>query len=273
MKDISFCQPFIVCRDGDIDTNTPDPKPDAKPKVEFSPEQQAKINEILAEDRRKADGKYKGLEKQYETLLANQNLTKQERTTLEQELEDVRAQFRTKEQQAAIDKKNIEEKYKADLESTSRERDSWRTRYVDTSIRRELQDAAVGHDAFNPSQVVTLLFSKTKMVEVKDEATGKPTGDMKPMVDFDDIDLDTHEPIRTQRTPEEAVKRMKELPELYGNLFKSGVVSGIGSNSATAGHAAGKDGRVDVRKLSQEQYAKLRRENPSALGLRPRRGR
>ena len=66
---------------------------------------------------------------------------------------------------------------------------------------------------------------------------------------------------------------MKELPELYGNLFKSGVVSGIGGNSATGGLAPGANGQVDVRKLSPTQYREIREKNPELLGLRPKRGR
>ena len=62
---------------------------------------------------------------------------------------------------------------------------------------------------------------------------------------------------------------MKQLPETWGNLFKSNIVSGIGGTSATGGHASG-SGRVDVKKLTTEQYMELRKKNPAALGLRPR---
>ena len=37
---------------------------------------------------------------------------------------------------------------------------------------------------------------------------------------------------------------------MYGNLFKSGVVSGIGANSATGGLASGSSGKIDARKLT-----------------------
>ena len=66
---------------------------------------------------------------------------------------------------------------------------------------------------------------------------------------------------------------MKELPELYGNLFKSGVVSGIGGNSDTGGLSPGANGHVDVRKLSPTQYREIRQKNPELLGLPPKRGR
>ena len=68
-------------------------------------------------------------------------------------------------------------------------------------------------------------------------------------------------------TPELAVRRMKELPQTYGNLFKSGVVSGIG---LIAGVPAG-GGKLDLRKLTQQQYMEIRGKNPELPGFAPRR--
>jgi hypothetical protein len=62
---------------------------------------------------------------------------------------------------------------------------------------------------------------------------------------------------------------MKELPSLFGNLFKSNIVSGVGAGTATGGNMSG-SGRVDPKKISTEQYMRLRKENPEALGLKPR---
>jgi hypothetical protein len=91
---------------------------------------------------------------------------------------------------------------------------------------------------------------------------------MVPKVDFPDINEETGQAEITLRTPQEAVQRMKELPEQWGNLFRANVVSGIGSGAATGGVTSGEGGRIDVAKLSPEQYRKLRKENPEALGLR-----
>jgi len=73
------------------------------------------------------------------------------------------------------------------------------------------------------------------------------------------------------RTAEAAVARMKEVPDQYGNLFKSGVVSGIGSSSATGGLMPGQGGKIDVRKLTPTQYREIREKNPELLGLAPKR--
>ena len=69
---------------------------------------------------------------------------------------------------------------------------------------------------------------------------------------------------------ERAVKRMKELPDLYGNLFKSNVVSGIGASSATGGLMSGGKGNLDLEKVAQDPvlYRKIRAEHPEWLGLK-----
>ena len=126
-------------------------------------------------------------------------------------------------------------------------------------LRRALTDFDVVlptlGDAFSNGQVVDLLRSNTKLV------------DDQPMVDFPDIHVETGEAIVTQLSPEDAIKRMKELPDKYGNLFKANVINGVGGN-ASSGDVSRSGGKVDVKSLTPEQYAKLRQENPAALGLR-----
>jgi len=233
---------------------------------------QEELNKFLADDRRKHQKKYETLEASYQQLLENQSLSKEERKKLEESLENLRAQYRTKEQQAAHERKKLEEEYQERLGEVEKRAELWQNRYTDSTIERSLQDAAVAHESFSPSQIITLLKPQTKMVEKTGEK-GKGLGEYEPMVDFADIDLETGAPLMTRRTPEEAVKRMKELPHLYGNLFKSGVVSGIGGNSSTGNLAPGANGQIDVRKLSPTQYREIREKNPELLGLKPKRGR
>ena len=233
---------------------------------------QEEVNKFLASDRRKHQEKYESLEGSYQQLLENESLSKDERNKLEESLENLRAQYRTKEQQAAHDRKKLEEEYTERLAEAEKQYEVWERRYMESTISRALQDAAVSHEAYNPSQVVALLRPMTKMVEKTDEK-GRGLGEFEPMIDFADVDLETGESVMTQRTAENAVKRMQELPDLYGNLFKSGVVSGIGGNSATGGLAPGANGQIDVRKLSPTQYREIREKNPELLGLKPKRGR
>jgi hypothetical protein len=89
------------------------------------------------------------------------------------------------------------------------------------------------------------------------------------MVEMPGVDPTTGDAVTLVLTPEDAVKRMKELPDQYANLFKPNVVSGMGGGTATGGGPG--QGRVDVRKLSPAEYRKLRAEHPERLGLRPKR--
>ncbi|REJ65637.1 MAG: hypothetical protein DWQ31_16995 [Planctomycetota bacterium] len=230
---------------------------------------QEEVNKYLADDRRKHSKRYESLEKSYQELLQNQSLSREQRAKLETDLEDLRKQFRTKEQQLAHEKKQLEEEYTQRLSAAEeRATKTWKM-YENETISRSIQDAAVVNEAFSPSQIVTLLRGHANMKEKADEK-GNGLGSFDVMIDFADKDAETGQDIITQRTPEEAVRRMKELPELYGNLFKSGVVSGIGGNSATGGLQPGANGKVDVRKLSPGQYREIRQKNPELLGLKPK---
>ncbi|MFA6270829.1 MAG: hypothetical protein WC657_06520 [Candidatus Paceibacterota bacterium] len=233
---------------------------------------QEDVNRFLADDRRKHVQKYEELEGAYKEALENQTLTAEQRAKLQEQLEGVQARFRSKEQQLEMDKKTLEDRYSQDTQKLKESVVVWEAKYKSAITDRALLDAAVTNDAFNPNQIVGLLRPMTRMVEYMGD-DGRPTGELIPMVDFPDVDTNTGESIMTRRTPEEAVKRMKELAEQYGNLFKSNVVSGIGAGSATGGLAPGADGRVDPRKITTEQYMKLRKENPAALGLRTSRSR
>lgn len=236
-------------------------KKDKGPKV-FSQED---INRFLADDRRKHSQKFEQLEAAYKDALENQSLSKEQREQLEAKLEDLQKTFRSREQQLEHDKKQLEDKYAKEVKDWESKATTWEQKYKQTLIDRSLQDAAIINDAFNMAQIVSLLRPMTKFVEKTDDQ-GRATGDSVPMVDLTDIDTKTGDAIITRRTPEDAVRRMKELPTLFGNLFKSNVVSGVGAGTATGGNMSG-SGRIDPTKISVEQYMKLRKENPEALGL------
>lgn len=268
--DFYLSAPALICFDGDGDPPSDPPSdPPADPPKTFTQED---LNKFLADDRRKTETKFKAeltkAEKRYEELISNKNLDETERAKLQENLEDVRKQLRTKEQQIAHEKKQIEEQYSGRLKEAESKASQWESQYREEKITRAIVDAAAAEDAFRPEQIVRELLGMTKLADEIDEITKKPTGKHKVVVDFPDVS-EGGDPIMTQRTPQEAVKRMKELSTLYGNLFKSGVVGGIGG----AAGAPGNQGRVDVSKLTTEQYIKLRKENPSALGFKGRPGR
>ena len=227
---------------------------------------QDEVNAFLAEDRRKHKEKIEQLEGVYKDALANQNLSAEQRQQLEHKLEDLQKTFRSKEQQLEYDKKQLEDKYSKEVSELKAKTAKLEQKYKDTLIDRSLQDAAAAHDAFSVSQIVSLLRPMTVMVEKTDDQ-GNITGDPEPQVDLTDIEEKTGKPIITRRVPADAVKRMKELPTLFGNLFKSNVVGGVGAGTATGGASSG-SGRIDVTKITTEEYMRLRKENPEQLGLK-----
>lgn len=229
---------------------------------------QTDVNTYLAEDRRKHQEKITKLEASYKQILTDTNLQKEQRVKLEAELADVQKMNRTKEQQAEYDRKQERERFTTEVEDLKESAEKWEDLYKSSVIDRSLQDAALAQDAFNPTQIMGLLRPMTRMQEQTDD-NGDSLGQFSPVIDFLDVNETNGEQETTLRTPEEAVQRMKELPQFYGNLFRSNVVSGVGSGSATGGVKSG-EGRIDPTKLTAEQYRKVRKENPEALGLKRR---
>jgi len=231
---------------------------------------QEEMNRILAEDKRKHQAQLQKMESQLTELAKSKTLTDQERATLKENLDAIAGQLRTKEQQAQLEKRQMEEAHATKMAEADQKAQVWESLYRDSTIARSLQDAAVKHEAFNTSQIVTQLKPWTRLIEIMDEKTGKGTGKYQVVVEMPDVDPTTGQPVPFTGTPEDAVKRMKEMPEQWGNLFKSGVVSGIGSSSATGGLIPGQGGKIDVRKLTPQQYREIRSKNPELLGLRRR---
>jgi hypothetical protein len=245
--------PELVCYDGD-GAPAPVAAPPASP-PEGAPKTltQAEFDKALAEDKRKHQTQYQKLEQQLQSTLESAKLTGEERTKLEESLEDVRKQLRTKEEQAKIEKKKLEEDFTGKLSAAEKRAVEAEKRWHDSTIERALRDAATAEDAFNSDIVVTVLRGQAKFTDGE-----------QVMVDVLTVDPDTGEKKVLQMSPNEAIKHMKADPTRYGNLFKSGVVGGIGGSAS--GHLP-QGGKIDIKNLTQDQYMKLRKENPAALGL------
>jgi hypothetical protein len=229
------------------------------------------LNRVLAEDRRKHQVQIKEQAEKLEGVLKSSQLTEQDRKVLQENLVALQGQLRSSEAAAAKEKQELEQAFQVKLVESEKKTQIWEGLYRESTVQRSLQDAAVKNDAWQPSQIVTLLKPLTKLVEGVDPVTNRPNGNYEVKVVMFDVNPKTGQQEEMTRTPEEAVARMKEIPETYGNLFKSGVVSGIGSSSATGGLMPGKGGQIDVRKLTPQQYREIRAKNPELLGLAPKR--
>ena len=174
---------------GDPPPANPDKVDEVKPPEGFTPDQQKKFNDAIAAERRKQETKYrKELEKTeatYKELLANsKSLTEKERQTLQDNLETIQGQLRSKEQQAAQEKKELEAAYQGKLTAAEQRAVAAEQRWRDSTIMRALQDAAVENEAYNTRQVTTLLKDWTKLVEGWTRRPARAMGQFKVMVEF-----------------------------------------------------------------------------------------
>ena len=215
---------------------------------------QDEVNAIIAKERAADKKRNEQLVQQLESLKSTSKMTSDEKAALESRIEELKTQHMTKEELAARDRKKLEEELSGARDSAINEAKSWRTRYESSTVQRALVDEAVKGDAFSPHQIMELLSPRSKVVEALDDK-GKPVGNFIVQIAFDDVDKDK-KPVTMQLTPAEAVKRMKELPERFGNLFKSGVRGGLGS-----GNASGTDGNATVASAikSPEAYRASRK--------------
>lgn len=122
-----------------------------------------------------------------------------------------------------------EKDYSGKLQEQTKQTETWRTRYIGTLKEQAIISAAVEHGAFSVDQIKDILNHRTTMVEDLDEK-GQGLGTYKPQVTLQD-----GEGKQLKLSPKDALTRMKQEPNLWGNLFKSNLTGGFGgTNSDTS---------------------------------------
>ena len=205
---------------------------------------QEDLNKILATEKRKHLENQQKMVAELDALKEKSSLTSEQRKTLDQRIEALQDEMMTKEELASKEKQKMEQTHKKIVEDLQNEKESWRSRYTNSTIVRSITDAAATHDAYSPRQIVAILKTLTRLEDAID-TDGKATGDLVPKVKFPDIDKDG-KPITLDLTPEAAVKRMSEIDE-YLNLFKGKGTGGVGGSS---GSGSGKP--VDIVTLAKD---------------------
>lgn len=229
------------------------PEPDAAQPPKVRTFTQDEFNKALAEDRRKHQEQTRKAIAEAEALRSKARLTQEERDELDKRLEQMKNELLTKEELAKKEQERLKKAHQTALQEVTSERDTWKDKYTNASIRRAITDAAVKNDAYNPHQIVRLLQPDTRLVEVLDPE-GKPTGDLTPKVRYSESDAEGNPKI-LEMSPEEAIKRMREQEE-YLNLFKGEGAGGLGANNQPRGK------KTDLRELAKdpEAYRKARAE-------------
>jgi hypothetical protein len=198
---------------------------------------QEDLNKILAKEKRTYEERNQKLINDLKTMQESATMTVQEKEALEARIEDLQKATMTKEELALREQAKAKKQYEDNLKALEGEATSWKSRYTKETIARSILDEAVRNEAYSPAQLVELLGTKSKLVPVLDEA-GKPTADFITKISFDDVDKD-QKPVTLELTISETLKRMKEIPDRFGNLFKSNVNSGVGGSNNGAGYKPG----------------------------------
>ena len=246
---------------GDSDGDSGDTKPLKGPgsaafeeayKKMFTPEQQTLIDQKVEDRLARAKKQNEATIKQLETLKSTAKLNEEERNKLQQQINQLETVTMTEKELAAKARKEENEKHARVVDDLTVERDTWRSRFESTTIKREIVDAASRKEsrAFNPSQIVSLLAPSTTLVEETED--GKGTGVFVARVKFNGRDSE-NKPLVMDLTVPEAIDEMQKMPDLYGNLFESGLIDGLGKNNVPGSGALS-----DASYNSQEAYRKNR---------------
>ena len=223
--------------------------------VKANPGLQEELNVMMAENRRNLTKQNSELVAQLEQIKNSAKLTAEEKETLQSRINQLEEQFMTKEELSKRELAKAQKQAQQLTETLTSERDGWKNMYASATIERSLQDAAISGEAVQPSQIVEMLRGRTQLSEVIED--GKATGRYTPVVKFNDVN-ENGQPVVLELSPSDAIKRMKELTDRYGNLFKGTATGGLGENVA-----GGKGQQISLEILKDPvKYAEWRKKNP-----------
>jgi len=237
------------------DSGTPPPtEPKKNEKVKFDAAQQAYVNSLIAEERRKSQVKNDQLITQLETEKNRVGTTAAEKQALEDRIEGLKNEYATKE---TLKARETEKKLK-ELEDKNKQLEAqgatWEQRYHRDRKRIDLTQAAAEEKAYNPRQVVNELFSNSRLEPIVGD-DGKPTDEYRTMVKINTVDGDG-KPKVLDLDPVGAVRQLKEMRE-YQNLFISPATGGLGGGSL--GRGGGGGGKAP-HEMSTAEYMEYRKK-------------
>jgi len=229
------------------------------PPVTLTPEQQAYVDNLLKKTKEDATKASKEVLGEVEALKTKLRMTTKEREELDASIQSLVAKVRTKEEQDAINAEVARKKHLSELEDLSKERDVWKNRFTDATIKTSIIQACTvpEHQAINPSTVIAILGPQTRL-EQEIDADGKPTGNLVPMILFNTKGKDGN-PVKLDLPVKDAVKQMSDMDE-FAHLFKGRGTGGFGGDNAHK-----RDEKVDLAVLAKdlEKYKEYRKNHPN----------
>lgn len=188
---------------------------------------QAQVDEIVNKRFKKEKEANETLKSAYEKLQQKDNLTTQEKEEYAKKVAELEVLTLSKEDLAKKETERLQKTAKEKEDKLANERDLYKNLYSSTQIENAISRAAGDAEikALRPEQMVLLLKNQTRLVQK--EVGGKSLFEVA--VDWSENDQVVQIPVK------EALKRMKEQPTLYGNLFESDAKGGMGGNNVSSG--------------------------------------
>jgi hypothetical protein len=194
---------------------------------------QEELNTMMASNKKGLTQKNADLVTQLKGLSEEATMSSQAKEDLELRIEELQTQHMSADEIAKREEGTLKKRHVKELEEVINQSQKWQGLYVSSTTQRALLDAAVEGEAIQAKQIVAMLGPNTHVVEAVDGAN-KGTGKFSAIVKFNDVDGDGN-PITLDLSPTDTIKRMKELPALYGNLFKGTASGGLGGSGGTGG--------------------------------------
>jgi len=202
---------------------------------------QADVDRIVQERVKREKAAAEKLTSELKDWQQKAKLTEEQQTELSSKIEELENRGKTAEELAKQEQKKLADKYANELKAAKEAESTWKTKYTKTVLERSIIDAAVAEKAVNPSLLVDLLAGNARL------------GDNDvPFVKIRAVDSES-KPTEFDLPISEAVKKMKDMPTLYGTLFATDASGGVGGSNTSGG-----TGTVDVTKITTEQYMKNR---------------
>lgn len=238
--------------DGEGEGGNNPPPPPPPPGGDDKKFTQKDLNDFLAKELSKEKQKYKKTVDELEQLKTAKTTTEEQALALQEQIDTLQKQYMSKEELARQEAEKEAKKQKKLFDDTVAEKQTWQKQYNDLLVENAIRAASTKYDAWSAEQMLIQLGGKSKVVPVL--AEGKPTGKYQVVVT-----IDSDEGKVLEVSADEAIKYMKEKPEIYGNLFKANVNGGVGGGNIGG---TGTNG-VDLKKAQNDP--KYYRENRSKI--------
>lgn len=204
------------------------PPPATPPKTFTQAEMDAAIDKRFKKEKESNER----LTNELKTFRDREGTSVQEKEAFQTRINELEALTLSKEDLAKKEQERISTAAKKVQDGLTGERDMFKGLYTESQIESALGSAASDPEvkALSPKQVVMLLKSQTRLVQK--DVGGKAKFEV--LVDWTETDKEGVS-TQVQIPAKEALKRMKEQPAVWGNLFESDAKGGLGGNNIQQG--------------------------------------